>query len=99
MNIQCPSLLISTLVGGEFLNSRAHRLALWKEHQYQLNKMMGGPLNSAGRFGEDGSLAPVRNRSDIITDLFSPSISRCYLLIIIIIIIIITTTATRPYLI
>ena len=64
---------------------------------------MGGPLNRAGRFGEDGRFASVRNRSDIVTDLFSPGISRCYLLIIvtiiIIIIIIITTTATKPYLI
>jgi hypothetical protein len=31
---------------------------------------MGGPLNRAGRFGEEVRLASARNPSDIITDLF-----------------------------
>jgi hypothetical protein len=51
-------------------------------------------MDRAGSFGKDGRLASDRNQSDIIKNLFSPSISRCYLLIIIIIIIIIITTTT-----
>jgi len=50
---QRHSLLIFALDGGEWSTSRHSHFIPGKEHQYPLNRRLGGPWGPSEHFGED----------------------------------------------